>query len=86
MINQLSAAQKIDLIQACSAHKAPEKLSQLLVCSNVVRLAIQHRQMMLALNSFQAVGIDDIDQNLKGPAIGDALREARIEHLQAQDK
>ena len=84
VINQLSAAEKIDLIQACSAHKEPEKLSQLLVTSQVLQLAIQHRQMMLALNSFHAIGMNDIDQNLKGPAIGEALRQCRIEHLETQ--
>ena len=84
IINQLNAAQKIDLIQACSAHKAPEKLSQLLVTGHVLQLAIQHRQMMLALSSFRAIGMDDIDENLKGPAIGEALRQRRIEHLQAR--
>jgi len=83
IIDQLSAAEKIDLIQACSAHKAPDKLSQLLVTSHVLKLAIQHRQMMLALGSFHAIGMDDIDQKLKGPAIGEALRQRRIEHLQA---
>ena len=81
-IDQLSAAEKIDLIQACSAHKAPDKQSQLLVTSHVLKLAIQHRQMMLALNSFHAISMDNIDQNLKGPAIGEALRQRRIEHLQ----
>ncbi len=81
-IDQLSAAEKIDLIQACSAHKAPDKLSQLLVTSHVLKLAIQHRQMMLALNSFHAISMDNSDQNLKGPAIGEALRQRRIEHLQ----
>ena len=81
-IDQLSAAEKIDLIQACSAHKAPDKLSQLLVTSHVLKLAIQHRQMVLALNSFHAISMDNIDQNLKGPAIGEALRQRRIEHLQ----
>ena len=84
IINQLNAAQKIDLIQACSAHKAPEKLSQLLVTGHVLQLAIQHRQMMLALGSFHAIGMDNIDENLKGPAIGEALRHCRIEHLQAK--
>ena len=84
IINQLNAAQKIDLIQACSAHKVPEKLSQLLVTGHVLQLAIQHRQMMLALGSFHAIGMDNIDENLKGPAIGEALRHRRIEHLQAQ--
>lgn len=84
IIDQLRAAEKIHLIQACSAHKAPDKLSQLLVTSHVLKLAIQHRQMMLALNSFHAIGIDNIDQSLKGPAIGEALRQRRIEHLQAQ--
>ena len=82
IIDQLRAAEKIDLIQACSAHKAPDKLSQLLVTSHVLKLAIQHRQMMLALNSFHAISMDNIDQNLKGPAIGEALRQRRIEHLQ----
>ncbi|MFZ3142914.1 tRNA nucleotidyltransferase [Psychrobacter glacincola] len=83
-ITHLSAADKIDLIQACSAHKEPEKLSQLLVTSQVLQLALQHRQMMLALNSFHSIGMNDIAQSLKGPAIGKALRQCRIEHLQTQ--
>ncbi|MCG3858537.1 tRNA nucleotidyltransferase [Psychrobacter sp. Ps2] len=83
-INSLNASEKIDLIQACGAHKEPDKLSQLLVCSHVLQLATQHRQMMLALNSFHAIGMTDITPNLKGPAIGAALRQSRIEHLQAQ--
>ncbi len=83
-INSLNAAEKIDLIQTCGAHKDPDKLSQLLVCSHVLQLATQHRQMMLALNSFHAVGMTDIASDLKGPAIGAALRQSRIEHLQAQ--
>lgn len=83
-INTLSAAEKIDLIQACSAHKESNKLSQLLVCSHVLQLAMQHRQMMLALSSFHAIGMNDITTDLKGPAIGEALRKSRIEHLQTQ--
>jgi tRNA nucleotidyltransferase (CCA-adding enzyme) len=39
---------------------------------------------MLALDSFHTIGMNDIDQNLKGPAIGEALRQCRIEHLQTQ--
>lgn len=85
MINSLSAAKKIDLIQACGAHKEPDKLSQLLVCSHVLQLATQHRQMILALNSFHTIGMTDIAPDLKGPAIGAALRQSRIEHLQAHD-
>lgn len=83
-INSLNAADKIDLIQACGAHKEPDKISQLLVCSHVLQLAIQHRQMMLTLNSFHAISMTDIAPDLKGPAIGAALRQSRIEHLQAQ--
>ena len=84
-VNSLSAAEKIDLIQTCGAHKEPDKLSQLLVCSHVLQLAAQHRQMMIALNSFHAIGMTDIAPDLKGPAIGAALRQARIEHLQVQN-
>ncbi|MGP5549118.1 tRNA nucleotidyltransferase [Psychrobacter namhaensis] len=84
-INSLSAAEKIDLIQACVAHKEPEKLSQLLVTSHLLQLAIQHRQMMIALGSFHAISMQDIAPDLKGPAIGEALRRARIEHLQTQN-
>ena len=83
-INRLSAAEKIDLIQACGAHKEPDKLSQLLVCSHVLQLAIQHRQMMIALGIFHAIGMTDIAPELKGPAIGAALRQSRIEHLHTQ--
>lgn len=83
MINQLSAAETIDLLQACSAHKDPNKLSQLLVTSQLLQLAQQHRRTMLALNSFHAITMDSIDPQLKGAAIGAALRQTRIEHLQA---
>lgn len=83
-INELDATQKIDLIQACNAHKEPEKISQLLVCSQVFQLAFQHRQMMIALSSFHAISMDDISKELKGPAIGTALKQARVSHLQAQ--
>ncbi len=85
-IDQLSAAQKIDLIQACSAHKTPEKLSQLLVVSQVLKLSSDHRHMMLALSSFHAIDITNIAPDIKGAAIGHALRDARIDYLQAQDK
>lgn len=81
-IDALSAAEKIDLIQICSAHKTPEKLSQLLVCSYVFQLALQHRQMMLALHSYHEIGMDDITSGLRGPEIGAALRQARITHLE----
>lgn len=81
-INALNAADKIDLIQACHAHKTPDKLSQLLVTSQVLQLARQHRQMILALASFHAIGINNIAPDLKGAAIGAALRQMRIEHLQ----
>ncbi|MDN6275987.1 MAG: tRNA nucleotidyltransferase [Psychrobacter sp.] len=84
-IDTLNAADKIDLIQASGAHKAPEKISQLLVCNQVFQLAVQHRQMMLALNSFHAIGMDDIEPNLRGPAIGEALRQSRIKHLEKND-
>ncbi len=83
-INELSAAQKIDLIQACSAHKEPDKLSQLLVVNQVLQLAQQHRQMTIALGSFHAITMKNIDPDIKGAAIGIALRQARIEHLQAR--
>ena len=85
-INQLTASDKIDLIQACSAHKDPSMLSQLLVTSNVWQLAQQHRQMVLALNSFHTIGIDNIAPELTGVAIGTALRQARIKHLQLQNQ
>ncbi|MDN5566181.1 MAG: tRNA nucleotidyltransferase [Psychrobacter sp.] len=83
-IDELSSVQKIDLIQACSAHKEPDKLSQLLVVNQVLQLAQQHRQMMVALGSFHAITMNNIDPNIKGAAIGAALRQARIEHLQAR--
>jgi tRNA nucleotidyltransferase (CCA-adding enzyme) len=81
-IEQLSAADKLALVQACGAHKQPEKLAQLLVTQQVLALARQHREMMLALSSYHAVGMDAIDAELKGPAIGEALHQARTQHLE----
>lgn len=82
-MHDLDAQTQIELIQTCSAHKQPEKLSQLLVSAQVMTLARQHRQMMLALDSYHAIGMDDIDTGLKGPAIGEALTAARVQHLQS---
>lgn len=81
-IEQLSAADKLALVQASGAHKQPEKLAQLLVTQQVLALARQHREMMLALSSYHAVGMDAIDADLKGPAIGAALHHARTQHLE----
>ena len=81
-INELNAAAKIDMIQAIGAHKDPDKLSQLIVTHNVLQLGLQHRQMTLALQSFHAITMDNIAPNLQGAAIGEALRQARIAHLQ----
>ena len=80
-IEQLSAAEKLTLVQASGAHKQPEKLAQLLVTQQVLALARQHREMMLALGSYHAVGMDAIATELKGPAIGEALHQARTQHL-----
>lgn len=82
-MHYLNAQTQIELIQSCSAHKQPEKLSQLLVSAQVMTLARQHRQMMLALDSYHAISMDDIDTGLKGPAIGEALTAARVQHLQS---
>lgn len=81
-IEQLSAAEKLTLVQASGAHKQPEKLAQLLVTQQVLALARQHREMMLALGSYHAVGMDKIAAELKGPAIGEALHQARTQHLE----
>jgi len=81
-IEQLSAAEKLALVQASGAHKQPEKLAQLLVTQQVLALARQHREMMLALSSYHAIGMDAIDADLKGPAIGAALHHARTQHLE----
>ncbi|CAM4040768.1 tRNA nucleotidyltransferase [Psychrobacter arenosus] len=80
-IEQLSAADKLTLVQTSGAHKQPEKLAQLLVTQQVLALARQHREMMLALGSYHAVGMDAIAAELKGPAIGEALHQARTQHL-----
>ena len=80
-LQYLDAQTQIELIQACSAHKQPEKLSQLLVSAQVMMLARQHRQMRLALDSYHTIGMGDIDTGLKGPAIGEALTAARVQHL-----
>lgn len=80
-IDHLPAAELIDLIQTSGAHKQPEKLTQLLISAQVLSLARQHHRLSLALGSFQAIGIHDIDPSLKGAAIGAALTQARSEHL-----
>jgi tRNA nucleotidyltransferase (CCA-adding enzyme) len=80
-IEQLSAADKLALVQVSGAHKQPEKLAQLLVTQQVLALARQHREMMLALSSYHAIGMDAIAAELKGPAIGEALHQARTQHL-----
>ncbi|GAA0319122.1 tRNA nucleotidyltransferase [Psychrobacter aestuarii] len=80
-ITHLTPAEQMALIHASQAHKQPERLEQLIVTQHALQMALDTIHMQRALDSYHAIGMADIDQSLKGPAIGDALTAARIAHL-----
>lgn len=79
----LTPAEQMALIHASQAHKQPERLEQLIVTQHVLQTALDRLRMQHALDSYHAIGMADIDPSLKGPAIGEALTQARIAHLSA---
>ena len=83
-ITTLTPAEKMALIHASQAHKQPERLQRLIVTQNVLQMALDQIQMQCAIDSYHAIGMADIDPTLKGPAIGEALTQARITHLTEQ--
>lgn len=79
--NHLSSTAMFELLKATHALKQPATLQQLLTVSKIYQLAVERWQLDNILQALQPIGIQDVDKNLKGKAIGEAIEQLRLEKL-----
>ncbi len=81
-LDSLLANQLIDLVQNSGAQKNPVILEELIQIAIVFGINVNRQKINQAIDCFKAVSIKDIDTNLQGKAIGQALTQARVNKLQ----
>ncbi len=79
--SQLSSERLFDLIKTCNSLKQPNILQQLLIVSKIYQLAFDQMKLEKILATIQPIGINDVDKDLKGKAIGEAIEQLRLEKL-----
>lgn len=83
-ISTLEPTELMNLLQDSNSHKQPEQFSKLYLVYQVLETAKAQMIMDTTLESYQSITIKDIDSNLTGKAIGEALGKARISALAKQ--
>ena len=78
---QLTAEDIAKLITITKADKSELELSELLQVHKVVELSYQQLQFSKYVQAFKAITINDVDDGLKGSAIGEAIHQARVEAI-----
>lgn len=78
---QLTAEDIAKLITITKADKSELELSELLQVHKVVELSYQQLQFSKYIQAFKAITINDVDEGLKGSAIGEAIHQARVEAI-----
>ena len=78
---QLTAEDIAKLITLTKADKNELELSELLQVHKVVELSYQQLQFSKYIHAFKAITINDVDDGLKGSAIGEAIHQARVEAI-----
>lgn len=78
---QLTAEDIAKLITITKADKSELELSELLQVHKVVELSCQQLQFSKYIQAFKAITINDVDEGLKGSAIGEAIHQARVEAI-----
>lgn len=78
---QLTAEDIAKLITITKADKSELELSELLQVHKVVQLSYQQLQFSKYIQAFKAITINDVDEGLKGSAIGEAIHQARVEAI-----
>lgn len=78
---QLTAEDIAKLITITKADKSELELSELLQVHKVVELSCQQLQFSKYIQAFKAITINDVDEGLRGSAIGEAIHQARVEAI-----
>lgn len=78
---QLTAEDIAKLITITKADKSELELSELLQVHKVVELSYQQLQFSKYIQAFKAITINDVDEGLRGSAIGEAIHQARVEAI-----
>lgn len=78
---QLTAEDIAKLITITKADKSELELSELLQVHKVVQLSYQQLQFSKYIQAFKAITINDVDEGLRGSAIGEAIHQARVEAI-----
>lgn len=77
----LASTDKLTLLQAAQALKDTDKLTQALSCQHIYHLSQQQRQLQYLVDTLKPISAKDVDPNLKGKAIGDAIEQLRLDKL-----
>lgn len=81
--NQLDANGLFALIKRANLLKDNEKLSQALRCYHVYQLALAQIKIDTIIKELQPISAKDVDSELTGKAIGEAIEQKRLEKLAA---
>ncbi|SJM72992.1 tRNA cytidylyltransferase [Psychrobacter piechaudii] len=78
---QLSAEDIAKLITITKADKSEVEFGELLQVHKLVELSYQQLQFSKYVQAFKAITINEVDDSLKGSAIGEAIHEARVKAI-----
>ncbi|SUD90701.1 tRNA cytidylyltransferase [Psychrobacter phenylpyruvicus] len=78
---QLSAEDIAKLITITKADKSEVEFGELLQVHKVVELSYQQLQFNQYVQAFNRISINDVDEGLKGSAIGEAIHQARVQAI-----
>ena len=79
---QLTAEDIAKLITITKADKSEIEFAELLQVHKVVELSYQQLQFSQYVQAFKKITINDVDDSLKGSAIGEAINQARIDSIE----
>ncbi|WP_296406014.1 tRNA cytidylyltransferase [Psychrobacter sp.] len=80
-LTQLSATDIAQLITITKADKNNSALNDLLKTHKMIELTYQHLQLDKYIEAFRQITFNDVDNNLQGSAIGQAIMQARVDAI-----
>lgn len=78
----LSAADIARLIGVTKADKSDTEINELFEIHKILELAYQQLEFDRYIQAFKNITIKDVDESLKGSAIGEAIHQARIDSIE----
>lgn len=79
---RLSAADIARLIGVTKADKSDTEINELFQVHKILELAYQQLEFDRYIQAFKNITIKDVDESLKGSAIGEAIHQARIDSIE----